>query len=96
MQTGGVATARQPVAPAPMPPFLPLTQPPRFNDKACARTVLKEVGLDADAVEKCVGDVDADEAPAVLEDNRRAQARVGWRREKGVGRGWKRCGAGEW
>lgn len=54
----------------------------KFGDAACAAAALKSAGIDAAAVEKCVGDMDADESPDVMEENYDAQV---WR-EGGGGR----------
>ena len=49
----------------------------KFNDAQCAKAALTGAGLDAAKVEACVGDVDADTAPDVLEENYDAQVRAG-------------------
>ena len=56
----------------------------KFGDAACAAAALKSAGIDAAAVEKCVGDMDADESPDVMEENYDAQV---WREGGGGGGG---------
>ena len=64
----------------------------KFGDAACAAAALKSAGIDAAAVEKCVGDMDADESPDVMEENYDAQV---WREGGGGGGGGERGGGGE-
>ena len=59
----------------------------KFNDPQCAKAALTGAGLDAAKVEACVGDVDEDRAPDVLEENYDAQVREGREREARGGRG---------
>ena len=58
----------------------------KFNDPQCAKAALTGAGLAAAKVEACVGDVDADIAPDVLEENYDAQVRrVGGRTKDTAG-----------